>query len=49
MKLTGMAEAFQEQCDLPDVKQLTFEDRFALIVEREQLHRNDRSYTARLR
>ena len=49
LKLAGMAEAFQEQCAMPDYNQLGFEDRLALLLERERLHRSDRSYQARLR
>ncbi len=34
MKLNGMADAFKEQLQQPDIEQLTFEDRFALLVDR---------------
>jgi DNA replication protein DnaC len=42
LKLDGMAHAFEEQLTLPSSHALAFEDRFALIVEREAAHRNDR-------
>ena len=42
MKLTGMAQALEEQRGLPDIKDLSFEDRFALLLERESTARADR-------
>ena len=35
LKLTGMADALEEQRGVPDVQTLPFEDRFALLLERE--------------
>ncbi len=49
LKLTGMVEAFREQASMPDYDDLAFEDRLAMLLERERLHRSDRSYVARLR
>ncbi len=40
LKLGGMASAFEEQLTLPTSGSLAFEDRFALLVEREHAHRN---------
>lgn len=37
MKLTAMAEAFQEQLNCPDMSQLPFEERFGLLVDRQML------------
>lgn len=49
LKLTGMAEAWHEQCDTPDFADLGFDDRLVMLLERERQHRGDRSYLARLR
>ena len=40
LKLEGMAHAFEEQLTLPATTSLPFEDRFALLVEREAAHRD---------
>lgn len=45
LHLTGMAAALEEQRGIPDIAQLSFEDRFALLVEREQAARADRRLT----
>ncbi len=42
MKLTGMAHALEEQQGLPDIQDLSFEDRLALLLERESTTRADR-------
>jgi len=47
--LTGMAEALREQLDDPAVRAMTFEDRLALLVDRETQHRETRRYQMRLR
>ena len=49
LKLSGMAEAFEEQLATPGYSELGFEDRFAILLDREHQHRGDRSYRARLR
>ncbi len=41
LKLEGMAHAFEEQIALPTSTALSFEDRLALLVEREAAHRSD--------
>jgi DNA replication protein DnaC len=41
MKLTGMAEAFQEQSAQPDMDRLSFEERFGLIVDRQWTWKED--------
>lgn len=46
--LFGMAAAFEEQLGLPDPT-LSFEERFALLLDREAAHRHDKRYAARLR
>ncbi len=45
LRLTGMAQALEEQRGIPDVATLAFEERFALLVEREHLTRGDRRLT----
>lgn len=45
LRLTGMAQALQEQLATPDVASLTFEDRLALLLEREYTFRDDRRLT----
>lgn len=40
LKLNGMAQAFQRQLEHPPTHQLPFEERFGLLVEAEQTHRN---------
>jgi len=42
MKLNGMAEAFQEQLQLPDITELAFEERFGLLVDRQWTWRENR-------
>ena len=45
----GMAEALEEQHDIADVDQLGFDDRLALMIEREAEHRDHKSYLGHLR
>ncbi len=47
--LTGMAEALEEQRDIADMDQLGFDDRLAMIIEREAEHRDHKSYLGHLR
>lgn len=49
MKLHTMATAFQEQFEKPSLDSLSFEDRFAMIVDREWSSREDRKLTKRLK
>ena len=49
LKLIGMAKAFSEQLEQPPVQDLSFNERFALLVDRESLHRNNRRITNLLR
>ena len=35
LRLTGMAQALEEQMHMSDMESLTFEDRLALLLERE--------------
>jgi DNA replication protein DnaC len=45
LRLLGMAAALEEQALMPDLGSLSFEDRFGLLVEREQTFREDRRLT----
>lgn len=45
LRLTGMAQALDEQRGQPDLHDLAFEDRLALLVEREATARADRRLT----
>jgi DNA replication protein DnaC len=48
MKLNGMAEAFREQLETADVHQLSFEERFGLLVDRQWDWKQSRALTRRL-
>lgn len=45
LRLTGMAHALEEQQGVPDLAQLSFDERFALLLEREKHARDDRRLT----
>ncbi len=47
--LSGMAEAIEERRGVPDIGQPGFDDRLAMLVEREVAHRDRRSYLNCLR
>jgi DNA replication protein DnaC len=49
LKLHGMAHAFEEQLQMPEIRSLSFEERLGLLVEREATERASRRLTARLR
>ena len=44
LRLTGMAEAFEQQLGMPDIGQLAFEDRLGLLLEHEKTSREERRY-----
>jgi DNA replication protein DnaC len=48
LRLEGMAQALEEQRRQTDISQLEFEERFALLVERQWLWRENRALAARL-
>lgn len=48
MKLYGMADAFKEQIDTAGSSQLTFEERFGLLVDRQWTWKEGRALTRRL-
>ena len=45
LRLTGMAQALEEQMRMTDMESLAFEDRLALLLEREITVRDDRRLT----
>jgi len=49
MKLNGMAKAFEEQLKSVDYENLSFEERMAILVEREATERENRRLDARLK
>lgn len=49
VRCEGMLEAFTEQLNTPDIHRLSFEERFALLIEREYLTRENRKLINRLR
>src|SRR5450631_2366124 len=48
MKLYGMAEAFREQYESADSSQLSFEERFGLLIDRQWTWKEGRALTRRL-
>jgi DNA replication protein DnaC len=48
MKLHGLADAFRAQLETPDMSQLTFEERFALLVDQQWLWKENRALARRL-
>ena len=48
MRLEGMAQAFTEQLELGHSSQLAFEERLALLVDREVTHRENKGFSRRL-
>jgi DNA replication protein DnaC len=49
MKLTAMAKAFADQMQCPDITQLTFEERFGLIVDHQMNDLENRRMQSRLK
>src|SRR5271165_2917035 len=47
--LTGMAEALEEQRKQPDMAALGFEERIALMVDREAIERENKRLVSRLK
>ena len=44
LRLSGMAQAFEEQTAMPDISELSFDDRLSLLLEREKTDREQRRY-----
>src|SRR3989338_7516734 len=49
MKLPGMAQAYQDQLGLPDVFSMSFDERFGLVIDREEIERENKKFCSRLR
>lgn len=49
MRLNGMADAFRQQMEQPDLGGLSFEERFGLLVDRQWSWKEDRALSRRLR
>lgn len=49
LRLTGMVKALSEQMQMPDIAELSFEERLGLLVDREMTERHDRRLKTRLR
>jgi DNA replication protein DnaC len=49
LRLTGMHKALREQLELPEIEDLSFEERLGLLVDRELTEREDRRLQTRLR
>ena len=49
LKLSGMANAYTEQINQPPTLDLSFDERFAMLVDRESLDRNNRRIANLLR
>ena len=43
-RLAGMAQAFEEQTAMPDIAELSFDDRLSLLLEREKTEQEQRRY-----
>lgn len=48
LRLTGMAQAFEEQINMPQIDSLSFEERLGLMVDREMTQRENRHLKTRL-
>ena len=48
LRLVGMAEAFRAQAEQPDLTQLSFEERFALLVDQQWNWKQNRALARRL-
>ena len=48
MKLNGMADAYEEQQKQPKINDLSFNERFSLLVERQWLWKENRALQSRL-
>ncbi len=48
MRLKGMASAYEDQMQTPDIASLCFDERLGLLVDREQTERDNRRLKTRL-
>jgi len=49
MRLPGMARALEAQLEQADIARLTFDERLALLIDREEIDRHNTAMTQRLR
>jgi len=49
LRFNGMVKALTEQMTVPDIEELSFEERLGLLVDREMTEREDRRLKTRLR
>jgi len=49
MRLTGMARALEAQLEQADIARLTFDERLALLIDREEIDRHNTALAQRLR
>lgn len=49
LKLNGMAKALEEQLNMTDIDDLSFEERLGLLVDREATEKENKQLTARLK
>jgi len=49
LRLSGLYQALKEQINMPDLNDLSFEERLGLLVDREMTDRSDRRLKTRLR
>lgn len=49
LKLTGMLDSYEEQLAMPDCESLAFEERFGLMLDREETSRENRRMRTRLK
>jgi len=49
MRMNGMADAFRQQLEQPDLGALSFEERFGMLVDRQWSWKEDRALARRLR
>jgi DNA replication protein DnaC len=49
LKLTGMIKALQQQCDMPELTKLSFDERLGLLVDAEHTERENTRLVQRLK
>ena len=49
MRLTGMAKALEKQLAQADIDRLSFDERFAILIDREDVDRQNQALVQRLR
>jgi len=49
LRFFGMLSALEEQMKMPDIENLSFDERFGLLIDREMIDRQNRRFKTRLR